>query len=238
VGFHKLLELYYPNRLVLIIDQFEELFTLCQNPLEQNTVLDCLFGVLDSIEKNTRLSNSKNTNFVLVLAMRSDFLEKCLELADNRLATRLQNHLITITPMAEQALTEVIVEPAKKADLALSSDLVAEILKDLDYSSSSLPLLQYTLRKLWRQEDNQGLQIPAYRLVGGVQNALDKQATAAYNAFSELEQETVQYIFLALVEQTEGRKPIARGVINRELVTPRYSLALIDLVVRKLVHEQ
>ena len=237
-GFQKLLELYYPNRLVLIIDQFEELFTLCQNSLEQQTFLDCLLGILDLIDKNNYLVNSKNSNFVLVVAMRSDFLEKCLELADNRLASRLQNHLVTITPMAEQALTEVIVEPAKKADLDLNSNVVTEILQDLDYSSSSLPLLQYTLRKLWRQEDNQGLQIPAYRLLGGVKNALDQQATAAYHTFSELEQETVQYIFLALVEQTEGRTPIARGVINRELVTPRYSLALIDLVVRKLIHEQ
>ena len=59
-------------------------------------------------------------------------------------------------------------EPAKKADLDLNSNVVTEILQDLDYSSSSLPLLQYTLRKLWRQEDNQGLQIPAYRLLGGV----------------------------------------------------------------------
>jgi uncharacterized protein YjbI with pentapeptide repeats/energy-coupling factor transporter ATP-binding protein EcfA2 len=237
-GFQKLVELYFPNRLVLIIDQFEEIFTLCRNSLEQETFLDCLFGFLDSIEKNIRLDHSKNTNFVLVLGLSSDFLEKCLELADNRLAARLQNHLVTITPMAEKALIEVIIEPAKQADLALNSELVAEILKDLDYSSSSLSLLQYTLRKLWRQEDNQGLQIPSYRLIGGVQNALDKQATAAYNAFSELEQETVQYIFLALVEQITGRKPIARGVINRELVTPRYSLALIDLVVQKLVHEQ
>lgn len=237
-GFQKLLELYYPNRLVLIIDQFEEIFTLCQNALEQETFLDCLFGFLDLIENNSRFGSLKNTNFVLVLAMRSDFLEKCLELPDNRLAARLQNHLVTITPMAEQALTEVIIEPAKQADLALNSDLVKEILKDLDYSSSSLPLLQYTLRKLWRQEDNQGLQIPSYRLLGGVKNALDKQATAAYNAFSELEQETVQYIFLALVQQNEGKNSILRGVINRELVTPRYSLALIDLVVQKLVHEQ
>ncbi|MFM7440715.1 MAG: pentapeptide repeat-containing protein [Snowella sp.] len=237
-GFQKFLELYYPNRLVLIIDQFEELFTLCQNSLEKQTFLDCLLGVLDSIEKNNYLGNSKNSNFVLVIAMRSDFLENCLELADHRLADRLQNHLVTITPMAEKALTEVIIKPAKQADLALNSELVAEILRDLDYSSSSLPLLQYTLRKLWRQEDNQGLQIPAYRLLGGIKNALDKQATAAYHAFSELEQETVQYIFLALVEQTTGRKPIARGVINRELVTPRYSIALIDLVVQKLVYEQ
>ncbi len=237
-GFQKLVELYYPNRLVLIIDQFEELFTLCQNSLEKQTFLDCLLGTLDSIEKNNYLGNSKNSNFVLVIAMRSDFLENCLELADHRLADRLQNHLVTITPMAEKALTEVIIKPAKQADLALNSELVAEILRDLDYSSSSLPLLQYTLRKLWRQEDNQGLQIPAYRLLGGIKNALDKQATAAYHAFSELEQETVQYIFLALVEQTTGRKPIARGVINRELVTPRYSIALIDLVVQKLVYEQ
>jgi len=237
-GFQKLLELYYPNRLILIIDQFEELFTLCQNLLERETFLDCLFGALDLLEKNNHPGNSKNTNFVLVLAMRSDFLEKCLDLADNRLATRLQNYLVTITPMTEKALTEVIVEPAKKADLTLNSDLVTEILKDLDYSSSSLPLLQYTLRKLWRQEDNRGLQIASYRLSGGVKNALDKQATAAYRAFSELEQETVQYIFLALVEQPEGRNAVARGVINRELVTPRYSIALIDLVVQKLVHEQ
>ena len=237
-GFQKLLELYYPNRLILIIDQFEELFTLCQNSLEKQTFLDCLLGVLDSIEKNNYLGNSKNSSFVLVIAMRSDFLENCLELADNRLAARLQNHLVTITPMAEQALSEVITKPAKQVDLALNFDLVTEILQDLDYSSSSLPLLQYTLRKLWRQEDNQGLHIPAYRFLGGVKNALDKQATTAYYAFSELEQETVQHIFLALVEQTEGRKPIARGVINRELVTPRYSIALIDLVVQKLVHEQ
>jgi len=237
-GFQKLVELYYPNRLILIIDQFEELFTLCQNSLEKQTFLDCLLGTLDSIEKNNYLGNSKNSNFVLVIAMRSDFLENCLELADNRLATRLQNHLVTITPMAEQALTEVIIKPAKQVDLALNFDLVTEILQDLDYHASSLPLLQYTLRKLWRQEDNQGLHIPAYRLLGGVKNALDKQATTAYHAFSELEQETVQHIFLALVEQREGRNAVARGVINRELVTPRYSIALIDLVVQKLVHEQ
>lgn len=228
-GFQKLLELFYPNRLILIIDQFEELFTLCQSSLEQATFLDCLLGTLESAIK---------AKFVLVLAIRADFLEKCLEQPDSRLVYYLQNHLVMITPMTKKSLHEIILKPLKEIDLELNTDLVEEILKDINYSSSSLPLLQYTLRKLWRQENDLGLQIPAYRLLGGVNNSLDQQATIAYQQLSELEQETAQYIFLALIQFNEGSNPIARGVINRELVTPLYSLALIDLVVQKLVHEQ
>ncbi len=239
VGFQKLLRAFFPQGLILIVDQFEELFTLCQNNLEQTTFLDCLLGNLPPIPKKSKASATTNPPFFLTIAMRSDFFSKCLELPDPRLAQYLQRHLVTLTPMDEQRLQEVIVEPAKQANVEFPTDLVNEILKDSKNTTANLPMLQYTLRQLWQQRESNGLQIATYRQLGGVKNTLDQQATAAYYRLSDIEQDTAQYIFLELIQFQSGLDlPYARGIINRELVTPRYTLALINLVVRKLVYEQ
>lgn len=240
VGFQKLLKSFFPQGLILILDQFEELFTLCQNKLEQATFLDCLLGNLPLFTQNTKVSRTDSPPLLVAIAMRSDFLSKCLELPDSRLAQSVQRHLVTLTPMDENTLQEIIVEPAKQANVEFPSDLVKEILKDSKGNGGNLPLLQYTLRQLWQQQKTQGLRTATYHQLGGLNNALDQQATAAYYRLSEIEQDTVQYIFLELIQFSGGLEsvPYAKGIINRELVTPRYTLALINLVVKKLAYEQ
>ncbi|MEB3311110.1 MAG: pentapeptide repeat-containing protein [Snowella sp.] len=239
-GFRQLLQAFFPQGLLLIIDQFEELFTLCQNSREQALFLDCLLGNLPPLDNRLQTAPTANPPFLLAIAMRSDFFSQCLELPDPRLTPYLQRHLVTLTPMDENTLQEIIIEPAKAKNLELPPDLVSEILKDSRSGGVNLPLVQYTLRQLWQQRLEKGLRLATYRQLGGVKNALDQQATAAYYQLSELEQETAQYIFLELIQFQGGfgAVPYARGVINRELVTPRYTLALINLVVKKLVYEQ
>ena len=243
-GFRKILEVFFRDRLVLIVDQFEEMFTLCQNALERETFLDCLLGAIapgTSVSKvsphhHWQSESQELSRFCCVLSLRADYLGQCLEMQGGCFSNYLQENLIMIPPMDRQTLREVIVEPAQQANFSLNPDLVNTILQDADYGSNTLPLLQYILFQLWRQ--GKDLQVGAYRELGGIRNSLNQRANLAYEGLTDLEQETAHHIFLALVQMNESGVPLIRGVVNRDLVTPRYTVALINVVVQKLVHEQ
>lgn len=230
-GFCNLLAMAFVHPLYLIVDQFEEIFSLCQNSLERETFWQCLWAMMETTAKERGPHR-------VVIALRSDYLGHCLELGPDTLRELLQTQLIILPPLTGQVLREVIAAPAQQVKLPLQEDLVNVLYQDVQKLTNPLPLLQYTLFQLWRRGKNQGLLLSTYRELGGVEDCLDRVATEAFEQLSEMEQAAAYHLFVSLLPTPATGLLVAHRRINQELATPRYPLALMNLVVQKLAHAQ
>jgi energy-coupling factor transporter ATP-binding protein EcfA2 len=227
-GLRQLVQASPADRVILAIDQFEETFTLCQNNTERQQFFQCLLDGLAQTE----------SKLCLILAMRADFLGKCLEQDYSGLAQQIQDTMIAVTPMSREELRQAIVEPAKQAGLDIEPELVQELLRDVEGSPGSLPLLQYTLTELWKQATDHRLDLRTYSQLGGVMGTLQKRATAVYEQFSNEQKPVVKHLFLALTQLGEGTEDTRRRVRKPELVNQQYSASLIDPVIQRLADEK
>jgi len=216
------------SKFLLIIDQFEETFTLCEDLRERNQFLACLLELLAT----------KQDEFKLIVGMRIDFLGKCFEQDYHGLGKLIEANLITVLPLNSEQLQRAITEPAKKANLELEAGLVEQMLKDGGNQPGSLPLVQDTLTELWQQRVDNSLKLSVYVKLGGISGTLNKRATAFYNALSDAEKETVKYIFLALTQLGEGTEDTRRRVLKQDLISAKYTEGVLDVMIQKLANER
>jgi Caspase domain len=205
-GFSQLITVADTPRVVLLVDQFEEVFTLCTDKKERQQFFDCLLAGLQRC----------GDKLCLVLTMRADFFGKCAEYGE--LAAKIQDNLLTVTSMSGSELRQAITAPAKQVELALESELVEQIISDVANSPGFLPLLQYTLTELWGQRTGDKLTLAAYTRLGGVKGTLQKRATEVYEGLSGEEQEVAKRIFLELTQLGEGTEDTRRRVFLRDLL--------------------
>ncbi len=223
-GLCALIKMAKSQRVFLVIDQFEEAFTLCQDKEERTTFFNLLLGALDALP----------AKFCLIVAMRSDFVGRCFEQRYGGLAQKVERHLTAILPMTRDELTQAIIEPARKVGLTLEPGLVESILKDLEQSSGELPLLQYTLTELWKGRQNGQLKLSTYIKLGGVTGTLQKRADEVYASLSPKQKEVTRHIFLSLTRIGEGNEDTRRRVIQTSLISAQYSEPKVAEVIRRL----
>ncbi|MBE9099038.1 nSTAND1 domain-containing NTPase [Vacuolonema iberomarrocanum] len=214
-------------RLVLVIDQFEEVFTLCQQPAERERFFAMLMEALVALP----------TQLCLVIAMRADFVGKCFEQAYSGLAAQVQAHLVPVIPMTRDELTEAICEPARRAHLTLEAELVQQLLTDVERSPGNLPLLQYTLTELWKQRQDNTLQLRTYAQLGGVTGTLEQRADTVYASLTPRQQATTRHIFINLTQLGEGTEDTRRRVLQSSLVNPKHPEATVAIAIKRLADE-
>jgi energy-coupling factor transporter ATP-binding protein EcfA2 len=212
------------QRVVLAIDQFEEVFTLCHNGSEQQAFFATLMGALAALP----------SKLCLILAMRSDFVGKCLEQDYAGLADQVQAHLLSVRPMTAAELTQAITEPARQVGVSLESGLAETLLRDVDQSPGSLPLLQYALTELWQQQQDHQLRLATYAQLGGVTGTLQQRADAVYDGLSSDQQKTARHIFLNLTQLGEGSEDTRRRVRQKDLVSAQHPAEQVTAVVKQL----
>lgn len=220
------------SRLVLIIDQFEEVFTLCQGPQaerDRHRFFNCLIDA--QREAGECLS--------VVIVLRADFFGKCS--LYNGLAEQIERQLVTVTPLTYEQIKASVVKPAQKVGLVCEPNLVYNILLDVVGAPGELPLLQYTLLELWqrRQPDPNGapsrLTLDAYTELGGVRGTLQKRANEIFYGLNSVEQQVAKRVFIALTQLGDGTEDTRRRILKSELVSSRFSIELVDRVLEKLV---
>lgn len=213
------------GRLILLIDQFEELFTQT-DAHKREAFLALLLGALDQAQGR----------LCLIITLRADFYAKCAEQEYSGLARRIQDHQITLLPMATEALREAIVAPARGVGLEIDEALVAELLAQLQEQPGHLPLLEDTLTELWQQGHADGrLTLAEYRTLGGLHGTLARRADALFEQGLDTEaQAAARWILIELTRLGEGTEDTRRRVPQADLVTPRFDQALIDATVAKL----
>ncbi|MFB2834253.1 caspase family protein [Floridanema evergladense] len=212
------------ERVVLVVDQFEEAFTQCQGD-ERQQFFKCLLETLERTENK----------LCLVLVMRSDFFGKCTEQEYSGLANKIQEHLVTVMPMNRQELEEAITKPAQRVDLEVERELIAQMIEDVEGSPGNLPLMQYMLTELWQHHILHRLTISDYVRLGGIRNVLTKHANKVYESLSKEEQQVAKNIFLALIHFGEETEETRKQVRQADLVNSQKSQNLAQQVIQKLV---
>ncbi|TVP62421.1 MAG: pentapeptide repeat-containing protein [Nodularia sp. (in: Bacteria)] len=181
-----------PNKRILIIaDQFEELYTLSKDYETCRTFLDFLLGI------NPSSANQLPSSTVLVATMRADFLDKAL--LHRSFANVLKND-IKLGAMNREELKQVIERPAQKLKVTFEHGLVKRIVDDLEKEPGNLPLLEFALTLLWQRRTGEQLTHTAYQDIGEVQGALARYADEKYRQLNNYdEQEQVKRIFIQLI---------------------------------------
>jgi len=186
-------------RVVLIIDQFEEIFTECRDNAERQVFIAALGTAAASPAA------------LVILGVRADFYSQCLELP--AVSDALKGHL-PLAPMSPDQLREVIIRPAQVEGLELEPGLVELLLRDLGvaenggsgtagYDPGALPLLAHALRGTWLHRGGRTLTVAGYQRTGGIRQALSTTAERAYLRLDPTKQQVARQVLLRLVNVRE-----------------------------------
>ena len=211
------------GKFVLLIDQFEEVFTLCQDAKQRRAFVDNLLFAAS-------IDHGKG---IVILTLRNefwpDFYSEVNEEVCNGKAYSCRKSDIPVVAMRENELRTAIEEPAQGMGVGYDQALLDKLLADTGTEAGILPLLQVALTELWQYRNPNHIGYDAYQEISGVHGALEKRADKIYGSFDEVEQRLAQCVFLRLVR------------INEDALETRQRLAIKDLgndaekVVEKLV---
>jgi WD40 repeat protein len=195
------------ERVVWVVDQFEEIFTLCQDERERaQFIANLLYAAF-----------IPNGRIAVLLTLRADFYQKCATYPE--LSARISEQQFLVSPMDEENLKQAIEEPAWHTGLEFEPGLVETILNDVESQPGALPLLEHALLELWERRRGNLLTLEAYRESGGVEGAIAKRADAIYTSFDAEQQMIVRRIMLRLTQPGEGTEDTRRRATMDEMIT-------------------
>jgi transcriptional regulator with XRE-family HTH domain len=174
---------------VLVIDQFEELFTLTEDEQERQHFINLLM----------KASTEQAGNLIVILTLCTDSYDRVLAYTELGKIVSKQQHVVF--PMTRDEVHAAITKPASHIDVQLDfeTELVIHLLCDVEGQVGALPLLQFTLKQLADKCEGLLLTYQAYEIIGGIKGALSKHAESVYKNLSREEQELAQALFLRLV---------------------------------------
>lgn len=193
--------------LLLVIDQFEEVFTQGTDEAERAFFLKSLFVAATDPQSRLRV----------IITLRADFYDRPLLYPG--FGDLIREGTEVVLPLSADELQDAIVGPAQRADLTLEPGLVAAIIADVSEQPGALPLLQFALTELFERRDDRTLTLQAYRDSGGVLGALARRAEEVTRDMPADEQEVTRQIFLRLINLGEGTEDTRRRVRWAELVS-------------------
>jgi formylglycine-generating enzyme required for sulfatase activity len=207
-GLKTLLKHFPHKQHLLLVDQFEELFTVTE-PQQRDRFIELI----------TQVATIPDSPLAVVTTMRADFLEPCL-LYDS-LRQLIQNNAEYLANFKELDLIDAIVKPAERQGYEVTKDLLNEILEDVKPEPGFLPLLEFALTQLWerRDEAKHQLTFEAYQAIGWMEGALNCHADKVYQyrdyeeekpvkERTEAEKALIKRIFLNLLQIGDGEKDI------------------------------
>ena len=211
------------TRCCLVVDQFEEVFTLCHERSER----------VQFIENLRYAATIADGRTVILLTMRLDFMPQAAQYTE--LADILSSHQFLVGPMDEVELRRVIEEPAHLVGLRLEEGLVDTMLNDVGREPGALPLLEHALLQVWeRRSMDHMMTLHGYRESGGVQGALAQRAETMFDGFTPEQQAVTRRLMLRLTSPGEGTEDTRRRAAIHELWTRREEQGSVEQVVAEL----
>ena len=200
--------------LVIVVDQFEEIFTASRNEAEQHRFITAICALAGPA--------------VVVLALRADFYDRALRYPE--LARALQERQVVVVPMARQEVRSAIVEPARLAHLDVDDGLVELLLRDLaphspegsppgaGHEAGALPLLSHALLTTWSRSHGGRLTVADYQASGGIRHAIARTADQVYASLDAGQRDIARRLFLRLVyvadDAPETRSSVRLGELR------------------------
>ncbi len=213
------------QRLVLYIDQFEEVFTQLSKDKAQ-TFINLL----------AHAATVENGRVIILFSMRSDFIPNCATYP--QLNELLNQQFVQIGAMEPEELVSAIAQPALRVGLRIEPDLIAQIINDMQGEPGALPLMQFALKDLFDAEQAKGgtiaLTLDDYLQRGGIHKALERHADEAFNKLDNHEQELARSIFSGLIEVNLGAQDTKRTALVDELAPAGATASDVKGVIQKL----
>ena len=206
-GISEAIKLSLPSsdaQLVLIIDQFEEVFTLVDNEEDRVQFLNGLLNAVNDSESCIRL----------VITMRADFYDRPLLYPE--FGELVRSNMATVLPLARTQLEEVISYPIVQSGAMMEAGLVDLIIQDVEEQPGVLPLLQYALTELFDRHEDGMLTTSAYNAIGGVVGALARRAEDVFLSLDTQHQAVARQLFLRLVSLNDSGNDTRRRVSREE----------------------
>ena len=188
------------KKLYLIIDQFEELFTMTKEPKIRNAFLDQLLNLIES-----------SLSITVVISMRSDFLSHISYYQPFNDAFN-QNHSSSLGLLDVENIKKVIAEPAKKLAVSFQDGLIDTIVKEITNQAGQLPLLEFALKELWETKVGRVISFESLKKIGGISHSISHYADDVYECHLE-NQDSIKRILINLVtigRGTEDTKKVAK----------------------------
>ena len=213
------------SRFLLVVDQFEELFTLCKDEPARRAFLERLL----SLAREQRV----------IITMRADFWGDCAPYT--KLKEEMQANQELNPPMTAAELRSAMEQQARAVGLRFEADLSNTILGEVQGEPGAMPLLQHLLRELWARRHGRWLLRSEYQAIGGIQQAIARTADRVYGELVPAERDQMRDIFLRLtrldeyVLQSEERRDSRQRVAMEELVVPGHSFEDTKALVQRLV---
>jgi WD40 repeat protein/DNA-binding SARP family transcriptional activator len=214
------------GRLVLVVDQFEEVFTSCRDERERAAFLAALATAARAADGYARI----------VLVVRADYYGHCS--ADRTLAELLAADHVLVGPMSAEELRRAIVRPAERAGLQLEAGLAEQLLADVAGEPGGLPLLSTALLECWQHRQGRTLTLAGYAETGGVRGAVARLAERAFGRLDPGQQAAARRLLLRLAGPGEGDAVVGRRVPLAELDLehdPDMGAALAALIEARLL---
>ncbi|MEV5597831.1 helix-turn-helix domain-containing protein [Streptomyces sp. NPDC052496] len=216
-------------RLILVVDQFEEIFTACEDPRERRAFVAALCAA------------ARDAPCAVILCVRADFYGQCLD--HPALAPALSAGIFALRPMSVPEVRAAITRPAREAALELEPGLEELLLSDLGIheddgpvAGGTLPLLAHALLATWQQRSGRTLTVAGYRLTGGLHGAVATTAERVHAALDPAERRAARQVLLRLVQvgeiAGETRRRVPHERLLEHLPDPEKTAAVIDVFVR------
>jgi WD40 repeat protein len=213
--------------LLLVVDQFEELFTQCADEGQRRAFITALHAAATAGHGPDQAPAA-----LVVLGVRADFEARCADYP--QLADAVQDRYL-VTAMTERQLRMAITEPAKKVGSKVDDDLTNLLLAEVRtgqpgaFGAGALPLLSHALDQAWRSRTGQVLTLADYERAGGIDGAVAASAQRAYDALTPAQQAAARQLFLRLTATSSDGVDTAGRAIRAELTDGKSPAAAQDV---------
>ncbi|MEJ2859332.1 MULTISPECIES: nSTAND1 domain-containing NTPase [unclassified Saccharothrix] len=199
---------------LLIVDQFEELFTLCTDPDQRAAFIDALL----------------TADCRVVVGVRADFYGHCAQYPN--LVEAITDGQLLLGPMGPEELRQVIMQPAVKANCTVETALVSRLIADATGQAGVLPLLSHALLETWRRRRGTTLTLAGYEAAGGIQHAIAQTAERTFTSLEKQQRALARQVFLRLTALGDGTEDTKRRLPRAELDHD----VDVDVVLDRLAH--
>ncbi|HEV3172952.1 MAG TPA: AAA family ATPase [Actinocrinis sp.] len=193
------------SEVLLVVDQFEEVFTLCEDAGERRAFVAALLTAARSPASRVRI----------VVGIRADFYGRCAELPD--LVEAMQDAQILVGSMTAQELHAAITQPALHAGLTVETTVVSTIVTEMIGRPGALPLMSHALLETWLRRRGNTLTLAGYQAAGGIDGALARSAERAFTALDAEQQRAARHVLLRLIALGDGAEDTRRRLTRGEL---------------------
>jgi WD40 repeat protein/serine/threonine protein kinase len=195
------------SELVILIDQFEEVFTLVEDEATRAHFMAMIRRAVTDPTSRVRI----------IITLRADYYDRPLQYTD--FGELLRTRMETVLPLSASGLERAIIAPAERVGVSFESGLVAQIVSEMNQQIGALPLLQYALTELFERRAGWVMTSEAYNDIGGAVGALANRADELYQGMTETGQQLTRQMFLRLVTLGEGAEDTRRRATFDEMLS-------------------